>query len=222
MRVTAKYVLASALALLLVVPSFAQQPLNNPLLPTPAPYGPPWYREPDALKALNINEHQLGRLNEAYSRVQTRFQEDLNRDPNLTQQERAERLRTLGLTSRQNLMRAFSGILDDKQMARYQQLDLQLRGWEAFADPAVQRQLTLSGAQQRQLEGLSEQWNRGMRDLDELGRTNREQALRGYQELQTRTREQVNSVFTNEQRRAWSNLIGEPHTFPPPFAGTNR
>jgi hypothetical protein len=222
MRLVSKSLLAPALGLLLVAPLFAQQPLNNPLLPTPPPYGEPWYREPNALKALNINEHQLGRLNEAYSRVQTRFQEDLNRQPNLTERERAERLRTLGLTSRQDLMRAFSGILDDKQMARYQQIDVQLRGWDAFADPAVQRKLNLSGDQQRQLEGLSEQWSRGMRELDELSRTNREQALRGYNELQTRTREQVNSVFNNQQRQAWSNLTGEAYNFPPPFAGTNR
>src|SRR3954471_13343027 len=42
------------------------------------------------------------------------------------------------------LLKAMSSVLDDKQMARLRQIELQQRGSQAFSDPLLQKQLQMT------------------------------------------------------------------------------
>ncbi len=221
MRTATKFLLASGLGLLLVVQAFGQQQPNQGAT-MPPPYGGPWYRDANVRKALNITDQQLERLNEAYDRLGPRWREDSVRLERLGDRDRAERLRELTQTYRGELARAFGGVLDETQMARYRQLDLQARGWTVFADPEVQKALNLTDEQRARLRELADTSDRTVRELTDAARTNRDEAVRKYGDFRTRTQEAINAVLTEEQRRAWNRLTGEPVTFPPPFAGTGR
>jgi hypothetical protein len=218
MRTVTTCLLTAALGLALASQSAAQQ---RPPDTTP-PYGGTWYRDADVRKAMTITDEQIKRLNEAYDKFGTRYREDYGRLDKLTDRERADRLRELTQTYRTDLYKSYADILDEKQMARYRQLDLQYRGWNSFNDPDVVKGLSLSEEQLGKLRELSAQADRTMRDIVQASGTDLDAASRRYADHRARTWEQINRIFNEDQRRAWTRLTGDPYDFPPPFGRRDR
>jgi len=215
MRIAMKVLLAPALACLLATPILAQGP---PPTAASSPFpGVSWYRQPGVRTALSLTDMQMSRLNDAYDKFQTRYQEDVGRLARLNEAERAARLRELNTTYRNDLLQSFGGVLDNKQMARYRQLELQNLGWAAFNDPALQRRLTLTDEQLRALRDYNQQADRTYREIIERAATNKDEALKQYDAWQKESRERLNTLLNEQQRRTWTEMIGEPYNFPPTF-----
>jgi hypothetical protein len=113
-----------------------------------------------------------------------------------------------------NMQQAQPGFTPE-QMGRYRQLGLPRHGAGVFADIAVQRQLNLTRDQRDSLRTIDEQTNHALRELARNTQGNSVQANRRYETILRDTENQINSVLSPDQRRAWQEMIGGRSTLPP-------
>jgi len=95
---------------------------------------------------------------------------------------------------------------------RYNQLNWQYQGVNAFSDPAIQQQLNLTPQQRQQFSQLQGQWQRDLRNLETGSRGNVTQ--QELQALRQRFATRVNSILTPAQQQQWTTAIGQPYEFP--------
>jgi hypothetical protein len=108
-----------------------------------------------------------------------------------------------------------NGILTDPAMRnRFNQLDLQFRGLNAFNDSTIQRQMNLTGDQRRDLRQLSGQFRRDLLELRRNARTNPTAVQQDFVELQARYNNQLNQILNAQQQQIWSQLTGNQFQFP--------
>jgi len=219
-----------ALAGLLTGPAFAQQS-QQPQVPnqgqatqatrqgaqTAFPNGitNPLYTNQDVRQALNLSDDQLRRLNAANAALQDQYRTDFSGLSGVPEQDRAARLQELTRRYNTAFNQSAADIINRDQMRRYQQLGLQYRGYDAFGDADIQRQLNLSADQQQQLRLLQQRYGQDLRDISRYAQTNREDAMRRYQALQRQSGQQLNTILNDQQRQAWSGMTGEPFPFQP-------
>ena len=216
MRFTAKFVLPHALALLLVGSAPAQRsvPPGAAQVTPQQSFPAPLYRTPEVARTLDLTPSQIDRLNAAVDKLQDRYRTQYGRLRNLSAVERARTVDRLERDYRTDLNRSYSGVFNQKQMGRYRQLELQSRGFDAFLDPTVQRQLSLTAGQLRQLRTLAVQTDRQLRQLRPLpGQA--DQAQRQRAEIRAQALGSVNDLLTPQQRQVWTGLVGQRFNFPP-------
>lgn len=176
----------------------------------------PWFADPSVRRQLNLNDDQFNRLNRSYMDNFNRFQQaqgQLGSDAN--EQLRAQRMRELEGTFRQNFSSSLNDVFTDpQQRQRFQQLDLQFRGLDALSDPAIQQRLNLTPAQQQQFRQLSTQWEQDLQkraaDAGIALDFNTPQGAAMRAQLSQR----INSILTPEQRRLWTQMTGDPFEVP--------
>src|SRR5262249_15197922 len=182
-----------------------------------SPFGTPLHQNPDIRKSLNLTDQQIQRLNEANQRWQTQIQDELGRVEKLDERQRTARMQELQQNYWTDPMKSAATILSEPQATRYRQLGLQSRGLEAFSDPDVQKGLSLNDDQRQQLQAASARYTQMMRDIDLAAKTDRNDAVKMWDEAQRIRHDQVQSILDGSQRRPWAGMIGEPYEFRPDY-----
>src|SRR5262249_44655644 len=105
------------------------------------------------------------------------------------------------------LWKALGEILDADQAKRLRQIQLQQRGVQAFQDPKVQADLKLTDEQKESIKSAIEKSNEEIKELFAGGFD-----AENFQKMQTirkETLEKVTGMLKTEQKRAWSDMVGE-------------
>jgi hypothetical protein len=203
------------LGLLLVMPRLAPAqalvPYEKAFPGTPVEL---WQR-PDVRADLKLSPQQVSKLDQAIRPIKERYQEGISKLTNLGVADAKQAYAKLRQETFDSALQAVEAALEAGQQKRLRQIALQLRGDAAFGDPEVQKALRLTPAQQKQIEALAQEYQRAM---DRLLREARGVETPGQipgtgpapyflrRQLSARTR----AVLTDEQRRIWQDLIGEP------------
>ena len=190
----------------------------NPVQPNPPDVNQtPWFANQQIRQHLKFNDDQFNGLNQAYQDALMTYLTGMkNIDPTLPEAARLQRMREL----QQNLYKDYSRapeklLTDPAQRQRYNQLYWQYRRFGAFSDTTVADTLKLTPAQRDKLSQLQQEWSTQMRKLDSTYLTNREQTIKQFTIMQGQYGNQINSVLSPEQQRAWQQMIGSPYTFGP-------
>ncbi|MFL5341310.1 MAG: hypothetical protein ACJ8F7_14285 [Gemmataceae bacterium] len=218
-----RLIFLTAAGLLLTATAFGQNP------PTVPPSTPPTarvdeypyqiYRMPDVAKALTITDVQVNRLDQATERLQTRYRKEFDKLRDLPDDLRDPRVVELLRAYQHEWMRAASEVLTSSQFPRYRQLELQFRGFGAFADPDIQKQLNLSQEQMVRLrEALA--WSvKQMHDIAAKSGTSRDKGATQFGAYQRAAHDRLYQILTTPQQRIWLDMTGPPFPFPPPSDG---
>jgi hypothetical protein len=223
-----KYLWALSLGLLLASTTVAQQtpsrpfPQGNPQSSVTGSFGTPLFQNPNISQALGLTPQQRAQLNAANENLQSGFQRESGqlgpyRDPN-----RNARMQDLMRAYNGELMRSAAGIMTPQQLSRYQQLELQNKGFDAFADVDVQRRLNLNEAQLQRMQQIAERNNQQLQALMQNNATNPDEAQRRYDVWRQQTFNQANGVLTETQMRVWNQMIGQPFNMRPDFSNPGR
>jgi len=178
----------------------------------------PFFTDPGVRQQLNLNDTQLRTLNRNYQDALARFNEAVNRlSPGLTPEQRALQVERLQLQFNQSLAGTTNSTLTNPQtLNRFNQLNRQFMGFNAFNDPTIRQQLNLTPDQLRQLRTVQnnfrqqlQQLRRGAgNDLSSVDQTQWNQIMQQYVST-------LNNVLTPEQQQMWQQLVGQPFTFSP-------
>ena len=108
------------------------------------------------------------------------------------------------------LLKALSSVLDEKQMTRLRQIELQQRGTQAFLEAQVQKELKITPEQSGNIKTILDD-NR--KELAEILQEAKGGGFQGLQEkmasLTKETNEKVQGVLTADQRRAYKQMLGD-------------
>jgi hypothetical protein len=95
------------------------------------------------------------------------------------------------------------------------QRELQARGFDGFADPAVLARLNLNDNQVRQLNALAQQYNAGLSKIRAAGQTDPAATANQFEALRKQSLDTLNAILVPQQLQAWSELAGRPFDVPP-------
>ena len=131
----------------------------------------------------------------------------------LTLLNRAEVKKELEMTDEQSeklpaeVMVAIGKILNDKQMKRFKQIELQTRGNNAFKDKAVQSELKMSEEQTKSVASLIEDSNKEIAEMFKGGFN--KDSIEKMATARKEAKEKILTVLTKDQRKTWRDMIGE-------------
>jgi hypothetical protein len=178
----------------------------------------PWFYNENIRRELNITNDQYSKLQQGYQQLYTRVGPNLVTIEKLPPAEQAPRYQQWTTTMSTDFGKTAAEILNEQQMNRWRQLELQHRGYGSFYDAAVRQRLNLTQTQERQLDLLAQQYGKDMAEIYKLGATDRDTALRRYEALRKANAESMNNVLTPQQQRAWAVMTGQPFNVAPQFA----
>jgi hypothetical protein len=108
------------------------------------------------------------------------------------------------------LLKALGGVLDEKQMTRLRQIELQQRGTQAFLDASLQKELKITPEQSGNIKTILDD---SVKERTEILAEAKGGGFQGAQEkltaLTKETTEKIQGVLTADQRRAYKGMLGE-------------
>jgi hypothetical protein len=176
-----------------------------------------WFANQDIRQHLKFNDKQYDQLNRAYGNAWAAYQKGVGSLPmTLTPEQRDQRIQELQRDFYKNYSAATNDIITDPQMrARYKQLYLQYRGYDAFYDPQVQEKLALTDAQRQMLKQYHQEWNKSMGEMYGDFQSNPDAVSKRFSEMRKRDIERTEKLLNEQQRQTWRQMIGDPYNFQP-------
>ena len=174
----------------------------------------PWFVNPAVAQQMRMNPENLQSLRNNYQQNWERYQKSVNELPqNLTPEQAMQRQQELAM----QFENEFSGSLDktipDQAMRqRFQQLQTQYQGLNAFDNPNLVRRLDLSMEQRRQINRMQQEWRRTMM---RLSRSNGNLQDFDWRDFSRRSNLSINEILSPEQLTIWKEIQGESFDFPP-------
>jgi hypothetical protein len=168
-------------------------------------------QHPDVQKELKLSSQQDQKINQIRRAVHKKHQEEFERLPDLGPEERRRKQAVLAKTVSQEITRALSHVLGPEQATRLEQIHLQQQGLRAFSDPKVDKALRLTDDQKENIKLISEEAAKEARRLFRAGaESSFQETLKKVEKVRRKAIEKCIALLTDEQRKAWRELIGEP------------
>ncbi|WP_422925136.1 hypothetical protein [Singulisphaera sp. PoT] len=135
----------------------------------------------------------------------------------LSQDERREKGMAIAKEINDETKAALKGILSPEQLTRLEQISIQTRGLEAFSDEQVVSKLKLTDDQKSKIKEIGEDVRSSMQDLRSSFQDDREGAMKKMTALRKESFEKATALLTDDQKKAWKELTGEPFDYKPEF-----
>lgn len=163
-------------------------------------------------KELKLDADQTVKANELAAKTREKMGEAFNSARELEGQERMNKMRELSQEINAGAKKEAAEFLKADQLSRLTQIDYQVRGASAFSDPEVQAKLKITDDQKSAIKEIGQESMEAMRSLfSNAGNGgNREEMRTKMAELQKSTREKVEGKLTDDQKKAWKELLGAP------------
>ena len=177
----------------------------------------PWFGNPSIRQQLQLNDDQYNRMNKSYGQAWDRYNKGLTGlDKNLAEQQRMQRYQELNGGFYKDFSGGIDEVFPDKAARqRYNQMDWQYRGYGAFNDPYVQKQLSLNEEQRQKFNQYDREWNTQMNNWRREFRNDRDGIANRFRESRRELQNRINSTLTPEQRTMWTDMNGKPFDFSP-------
>ncbi|MBX6315756.1 MAG: hypothetical protein IRY99_23000 [Isosphaeraceae bacterium] len=203
MRAICRTVLSLGVVALMVSPALAQRPggfgfgrggMSAPML----------LSNRGVQEELKLSEEQVNKAESLARDMQGRMRDlfQSGGDP----EERREKAQKLN----EEMRKSVADILKPEQKKRFDQIELQSRGYLAFLDPEVQKKLNLTEEQKDKLRDLARESGERMRDLFQAAGGDRQTAMQKIQTLRRETNEKAVALLTEDQKKTWKEMTGAP------------
>jgi Spy/CpxP family protein refolding chaperone len=161
-------------------------------------------------KELKLDEDQISKANELAEKAREKMQEARSSLEGLEGQERMQKMMELSRDLNASIKKDASEFLKSDQLTRLTQIEYQSRGPAVFADPEVAAKLKITDDQKAAIRDIMQESMEEMRSIFSNSGGNREEARAKMIELQKSTKEKVEGKLTDDQKKAWKEMIGAP------------
>jgi hypothetical protein len=213
MRNCCRFVFVLGLSAVLASPILAQQPQRGQRGQGGGGGGPgglgALLQNESVQKELSIDKDQVEKVKEAVQQVQDKHKDEFAKLRDLSQEERRTKGRELNTTVSTELLKAAGEVLKPDQIKRLKQIELQQIGAQAFSKPEVQTALSLKDDQKEKIKSITEASAKEMQELRQ-DRANAQGNREKMTAIRKETTEKVQAVLTDDQKKAWKDLTGEP------------
>jgi hypothetical protein len=178
---------------------------------------------PEVLKELNVTDAQKAQMEEIRAEVQKDIQSaiagiDFQALRDMAQEERDKKiaeLRTMGEGLTKKIDGKVEKVLDEKQMARLKQLQIQREGAAAFTRPEVVAKLALTDEQKTKIKKIQDDARPQGRAFNRNASSEeRQAAIAKMQQSRTKVLKDIMDVLNDDQLLVWTELTGKEFKFP--------
>lgn len=194
-----------------LVPPSPQAQMNRDVYP------PAIYQRNDVSTSLNLNQQQIDNLNKLSEQTRAQYQESYNSLRTLNDSERFAREQELNRKYYGDWNMGARNVFNENQWNRYQQLNYQHDGFNAFYEPNIQKRLNLTADQKKTLDEQRIWSEQQLREINRSGAIDATKGAQMYRDYWKEREERFNKFLTPEQRTAWAEIIGERYEFQPGF-----
>jgi Spy/CpxP family protein refolding chaperone len=165
---------------------------------------------PNVQKDLKLTDAQVRKVQETLREIRERHQTDYSALRDASPDVRWTKMATLNETVSDEVKKALS--FSAEQSKRFDQISLQAHGLQAFANSTVDEQLKLTNDQKSKIREIVEATRTSFagavnKDASEQERTDGRNK-RAATQKQNMTK--VQALLTDDQKKAWKELTGEP------------
>src|SRR5271165_2583118 len=165
---------------------------------------------PNVQKDLKLTDAQVGKVQETLREIRQTHQDEYAALRDASPDVRWTKMATLNETVSDEVKKALS--FSAEQSKRYDQINLQARGVQAFASSTVDEQLKLTNDQKSKIREIVEASRSSFagafnKDASEQERTDARNKMAATQK---ENMSKVQALLTDSQKNAWKELIGEP------------
>jgi len=158
-------------------------------------------------KELKLSDEQAEKATKIAEELGRKMQEKLR---DLSQDERREKFASVSREINDEAKTALKGVLSTEQSTRLDQITLQQRGIEAFADSQVQEKVKLTEEQKDKLKEIGASARSQMQELRSGFRDDFEGTMQKFTTLRKESIEKAIALLNDDQKKTWKELTGEP------------
>jgi hypothetical protein len=177
--------------------------------------GPGFLMAPNVQKDLKLSDEQIGKVQGVLREVNEKHADERTAIRELPQEERPAKQIALSKTITEEVKTALA--LSADQSKRFDQIALQARGFQAFMDPTVIEKLKVTDEQKskiREIAEASRAGGGGFANLKDASEEERAAAFKKMAETRKENMAKVTALLTDDQKKAWKDLTGEPIEIP--------
>ena len=104
-------------------------------------------------------------------------------------------------------------VLNDSQMKRLKELQLQRMGAEALSRPEIADKVGLSDDEVSKVRDIVDSARQDMPRPERGQQPDREKMMKTHQEMVAKINDKVFAILTSKERSAWGRLCGKPFKF---------
>jgi Spy/CpxP family protein refolding chaperone len=161
-------------------------------------------------KELKLSEDQVQKCKAIVKEAREKHAEDFKAAQTLEGEERFAKMRELGKAVNEEITKAAKDVLTADQMKRLNQIELQTRGANAFTDEEIQKKLNITDDQKEKIKTITEDSRAQAKEIFQNAGDDREGARKKFTALQKETMTKITEVLTDEQKKTWKEMTGEP------------
>jgi hypothetical protein len=166
----------------------------------------------EELKVTDEQKTKLGKINEEMAAKRREAFQDAAGDFEKIQ----EVMRKLNDTA----AKAINEVLQPEQSKRLKQIELQVAGFNAFSREDVQKDLKLTDKQKTEVQDIGKDMQKRVMEMFQGG-FDPEKAQENQKKMQAMNKDNLEKVvksFNDEQKKAWTEMLGKPFNYvPAPF-----
>jgi hypothetical protein len=168
---------------------------------------------PNVQKDLKLSDEQIGKVQATLTEIRQKHADEQAAIRDLPQEERPAKAAALSKTIAAEVKTALA--FSPEQAKRYDQISLQARGLQAFSDPTVLEAVKLTDDQRSKIREIAQasQGQGGGANLKDASEEERAAILKKMADTRKENMAKVLATFSDDQKKAWKELTGEPIQF---------
>jgi Spy/CpxP family protein refolding chaperone len=158
-------------------------------------------------KELKLTDKQIKKVSDLAKDLREKQRKELANSRDMNPSERRQKFQEL-MTEIEERQKALAAVLTPDQEKRLHQLLRQRKGTAALLDPEVQSALKLSDEQKEKIKTIADKEMRVPFQSGPGGGI-----LQKMKAIRKESMENATAVLTDEQKKTWKDLVGEPFDF---------
>jgi Spy/CpxP family protein refolding chaperone len=159
---------------------------------------------------LKVTDEQAKKLDAFAQELRDKNRERFAGLRDLSDDERRTKMQDLNKTMTAEIKKGLVDILKPEQAKRFDQIQLQQMGYNAFNMPNVQEGLKLTTEQKTKFTDLGTATGQEMGEIMRGAADDREAAMKKATELRRSATEKAMALLTDDQKKSWKEMTGTP------------
>ncbi len=170
-------------------------------------------------KELKFTDEQKSKAQEAITAARQAHMDELTAIRDAPQEERGAKMAAVTKAMTDEVVKAIA--LNEEQLKRYKQINIQAARSAAFALPEVQDKLKLTDEQKKEIREIATESRTKGAEIRKNAGENKEDARKQSTALTKETTEKIMALLKDDQKAAWKELTGAPFEYTPVFRRPN-
>jgi Spy/CpxP family protein refolding chaperone len=157
---------------------------------------------------VKIDKDQATKIEEAIKKFREDNKDDYDKASFRNQDTKPEEKAEIRKKLNEKFTTLAKDLVKPEQMKRIKQIQLQQQGLQAYANEEVQKGLKITDEQKEKIKTIGDDLRKDIQDLGTGG--NIQERFTKIREMTKEASEKVQKILTEEQKKAWKEMTGEP------------